>query len=296
MAILVPDRNVWRLSHADRFAVLIDGAALFGAVRQACIKAQRSIVIMGWDLDSRTRLVGETGVAEDGYPIELAPFLSALVEERPQLRVQLLLWDYSVLYATERELFPTVSLQWKTPPRVTFALDDQVPAGASQHQKIVVIDDSVAFSGGLDLTIRRWDTSKHEDTQSMARRSWRAAIPAVSRCAGDGRRRGGKFALRHRQGTLVARHVAAPALQQERCRPMAGGREPRLHRCPRRHSPHSARDGGLTGDSGGRAALPRIQSMRQKSRSTSRTSSSRRASWPIRSLGACAKSPIFRFC
>ena len=162
VTILIPDQNVWRITKASRFAVLIDGAALFGAVREAAIKAQRSIVIMGWDFDSRTRLVGEAGEAQDGFPIELAAFLSALVERRPQLRVYLLLWDYSVLYATERELFPTLSLQWKTPPRVIFSLDDQVPAGASQHQKIIVIDDCLAFSGGLDLTIRRWDTPKHD--------------------------------------------------------------------------------------------------------------------------------------
>jgi phospholipase D1/2 len=162
LPILVPNRNVWCIAHAHRFAVLLDAAAFFGAVRQAAIKARRSIAIMGWDLDSRTRLVGETGEAHDGYPLELAPFLGALVQERPQLHVYLLLWDYSVLYAAERESFPLLSLQWKTPPRVQFSLDDDVPAGSSQHQKLVVIDDCLAFSGGLDLTSRRWDTSKHE--------------------------------------------------------------------------------------------------------------------------------------
>ena len=34
--------------------------------------------------------------------------------------------------------------------------------GAVHHQKIAVIDDSVAFCGGLDLTVDRWDTSAHE--------------------------------------------------------------------------------------------------------------------------------------
>jgi len=29
------------------------------------------------------------------------------------------------------------------------------------HQKVVVIDDSLAFAGGIDLTMRRWDTSEH---------------------------------------------------------------------------------------------------------------------------------------
>jgi phosphatidylserine/phosphatidylglycerophosphate/cardiolipin synthase-like enzyme/uncharacterized membrane protein YdjX (TVP38/TMEM64 family) len=39
--------------------------------------------------------------------------------------------------------------------------DDAHPVGASQHQKIVVIDDALAFNGGIDLTIRRWDCPEH---------------------------------------------------------------------------------------------------------------------------------------
>jgi len=160
--ILAPNRNVWRIERADRFAILIDAAAFFGAVRQAALQARHSILIMGWDIDSRTRLVGESGEPEDLYPAELGAFLSALVRERPGLKVRLLLWDYSLLYATEREPFPLVALQWRTPPGVSFSLDKEVPPGSSQHQKIVVIDGCLAFSGGLDLTIRRWDTPKHE--------------------------------------------------------------------------------------------------------------------------------------
>ena len=45
--------------------------------------------------------------------------------------------------------------------RLRFCLDSSLPLGSAQHQKIVVIDNALAFSGGLDLTIRRWDTSEH---------------------------------------------------------------------------------------------------------------------------------------
>ncbi|HEU4798420.1 MAG TPA: VTT domain-containing protein [bacterium] len=162
MAILVPNHNVWRIERAGRFATLIDAAAFFGAVRQAALQARHSILIMGWDIDSRTRLVGESGEPDDSFPAELGAFLGALVRRRPRLKVRLLLWDYSMLYATEREPFPLVALQWKTPPGVTFSFDDEVPPGASQHQKIIVIDGCLAFSGGLDLTVRRWDTPQHE--------------------------------------------------------------------------------------------------------------------------------------
>ncbi|MCF8608648.1 hypothetical protein L5G28_00505 [Gordonia sp. HY285] len=29
------------------------------------------------------------------------------------------------------------------------------------HQKIAVIDDKIAFGGGIDMTVERWDTSDH---------------------------------------------------------------------------------------------------------------------------------------
>ncbi len=94
-------------------------------------------------------------------PEGFVEFLSALVERRPQLTVHILVWDYSILYAIERELFPEISVRWRTPRRVRFCLDDELPLGASHHQKIVVVDDTLAFSGGLDLTNRRWDTREH---------------------------------------------------------------------------------------------------------------------------------------
>lgn len=161
MSILRRNRNVWRIERARRAAMLIDGAAYFGALREAMLQARRSICIVGWDIDSRMKLVGPSGRAADGLPETLAEFLSALVERRPELTVYVLLWDFSVLYALEREIFPQLNLNWKTPDQIRFCLDNQAPLGCSQHQKIVTVDASLAFSGGLDLTIRRWDTSDH---------------------------------------------------------------------------------------------------------------------------------------
>jgi phosphatidylserine/phosphatidylglycerophosphate/cardiolipin synthase-like enzyme/uncharacterized membrane protein YdjX (TVP38/TMEM64 family) len=160
-SILKPGRNVWRIERARRAAVLIDAAATFRAVREAMTRAEHSIFILGWDIHSRTRLVGESGRADDGLPDTLVEFLSALVAQKPDLVVHLLLWDFSVLYALEREFLPHLSLNWSTPDQVRFCLDKRAPLGCSQHQKIVVVDDAVAFSGGLDLTVRRWDTPEH---------------------------------------------------------------------------------------------------------------------------------------
>jgi phosphatidylserine/phosphatidylglycerophosphate/cardiolipin synthase-like enzyme/uncharacterized membrane protein YdjX (TVP38/TMEM64 family) len=159
--ILRPGQNIWRLERAARAAVLIDGASYFQALREALLRARRSVFIVGWDIHSRTRLVGSSGHADDGYPQAFGEFLTALANERPGLEISLLLWDYAMLYAGQREMFPTYTFRWNTPPQVSFCLDSAVPVGSSQHQKLIVIDDAIAFSGGLDVTIRRWDTSEH---------------------------------------------------------------------------------------------------------------------------------------
>lgn len=160
-SVLRPRRNVWRIEHAHRAAVLVDAAAYFGALRSAMRQAKHRILVIGWDIDSRTPLVGPEAEPEDGLPRTLGDFLCALVRERPELSVKLLLWNYSLYYALEREPLPLLALQWSTPPQIELCLDDEIPVGSSHHQKIVVVDDAVAFVGGLDLTIRRWDTAEH---------------------------------------------------------------------------------------------------------------------------------------
>ncbi|MGR8979197.1 MAG: VTT domain-containing protein [Gammaproteobacteria bacterium] len=83
------------------------------------------------------------------------------MKKKKRLRIYLLGWDFAMIYAMEREFFPRYKLKWTTHKRVQFCLDGEHPLGASQHQKIVVIDDAVAFSGGFDLSKWRWDTSEH---------------------------------------------------------------------------------------------------------------------------------------
>ena len=51
--------------------------------------------------------------------------------------------------------------RWGSWRGVRFGFDDHHPVGASHHQKIVVVDDQLAFCGGIDLTGHRWDTCAH---------------------------------------------------------------------------------------------------------------------------------------
>ncbi len=157
--LLVPGRNCWRVERTARVGFLIDGEEFFAAARSALAKARHSIFIVGWDIDSRMRLTPDR--ADDGLPAPLGDFLNALVANRRALRGYVLSWDFAMLYAMEREWLPIYKLDWRTHRRLSFRLDDRHPPGASHHQKIIVVDDAVAFVSGYDLTRARWDTSAH---------------------------------------------------------------------------------------------------------------------------------------
>lgn len=205
--LLQPGRNCWRIEHAQRFAMLVDADAYFRAVRAAIRKARHSIYILSWDIDSRTRLVPQG--ANDGYPEPLGDFLHAVVASRPGLHAYVLNWDFAMLYALEREWLPVYKLDWRTHRRLAFRMDPNHPIGASHHQKIVVIDDSLAFVGGLDLTRSRWDTPAHACSEPL-------------RCDGDANKPYGPF---HDVQAMVDGDVARALGELARLRwQRAGGR------------------------------------------------------------------------
>jgi phospholipase D1/2 len=156
--ILRPGHNCWRVEPAGRVGFLRDGDAYFHAASEAMARARRSILLLAWDVDSEVA-VNRHGV--DGLPAGLRPFLDALCERRQDLSVHILAWDFAAVFALEREALPTLKLDWQAHRRVHLFLDDRHPATASHHQKVLVVDDEVAFVGGLDLTRQRWDTPSH---------------------------------------------------------------------------------------------------------------------------------------
>ena len=157
---LVRGRTCWRVERSDRCGFLIDGEAYFKTFRDVALHAKHSIMIVGWDLDTQIELV--RGPAEPSeFPSKLGEFVSALLRRKRKLRVHVLNWDFAMIYALEREWMPTAQTGWSGHRRLSYQVDGQHPIGASHHQKLVVIDDTIAFVGGLDLTKSRWDTPAH---------------------------------------------------------------------------------------------------------------------------------------
>lgn len=187
-----PGDNCCRVVRAERVGLIVDGEDYFRAFAEAAQSAVESILILAWDFDSRTVLTFN----EAGRPsLILGDFLTRLVRERPALNIHILIWDYPVIYGFDRQFPPIYGIGWRPGRRIHIHYDDVIPVGGCHHQKVVVIDDRIAFAGGIDLTMRRWDTSAHRaeepcrvaggDTYPPFHDAMMAVSGAAARALGD---------------------------------------------------------------------------------------------------------------
>ncbi|MFG7486758.1 phospholipase D-like domain-containing protein [Methylorubrum rhodesianum] len=162
---LRPGLTCWRQERAGRVAVLHDGAAYFAAAHAALTKARRSITLIGWSFDPRARLLpGDSPDAGES----LAELLRRLKAARPELAIRILIWDMPWPISAGNDHTPD-SVRASLGPDIDFRIDGTLPFGACQHQKILVIDDRIAFCGGSDFEVNRWDTPAHRDRDPRRR-------------------------------------------------------------------------------------------------------------------------------
>ncbi|WP_187289067.1 phospholipase D-like domain-containing protein [Fulvimarina pelagi] len=155
--VFKPGRNCPRISQVERGKVLIDGANYFAQLDACFETAGRSIVIVGWDFDANTRLTPDL----HGGGISLGDRLRSLVDERPDLEIHILVWSLAAAHGPSRGLPLILGEQWHAHPRIHLKLDRNHPIFGSHHQKIVIVDGTIGFTGGIDLTVGRWDTPHH---------------------------------------------------------------------------------------------------------------------------------------
>ncbi len=151
----------WCTAEAHQTAVLVDAEDYYATFCRAALLAKRSVCLAGWQFDSLARLLRPAPGEEVDHPIELLPFLEHLCERSPTLEVFILAWDYSLVYALEREWLQRLKFEFQSHPRVHFAFSSHPGIGGCLHQKYALIDSRVAFVGGLDLCDSRWDTRAH---------------------------------------------------------------------------------------------------------------------------------------
>lgn len=159
--IFNPGENCWVSNKARFVAPLIDCGNYYKALHSAITKAKHSIFIVGWDIDSRIRLLRGEDEKNSEAPSIVSDLLRWKAENNPELNIYLLRWDSSLAFFSKREMWAKEVWEEKTPDNVQTELDGTIPMGGSQHQKIIVIDDELVFSGGMDISTNRWDTRDH---------------------------------------------------------------------------------------------------------------------------------------
>jgi len=153
--------------------VLIDGAEALRAIAVAIADARSHVYITGW------HITPDFALTRDGPPTILRRLLAEVAERVP---VRVLVWAGAPLPILRpwRGDVRKVRDQLIGGSRVQCVLDARERPMHCHHEKTIVIDDRVAFVGGIDLTDfngDRWDTQEHP---SRGAKGWHDVAARIS--------------------------------------------------------------------------------------------------------------------
>jgi phosphatidylserine/phosphatidylglycerophosphate/cardiolipin synthase-like enzyme len=138
--------------------VLVDGSEALPRLAHELAQAQSHVHIAGWYVTPGFKLT------RGGDDVELRTLLGRLAEHLP---VRMLLWAGSPLplFHPDRSDVRSARDALAAGTKIQLAADAKERPMHCHHEKIVVIDDRVAFVGGIDLTTYagdRYDSPAHE--------------------------------------------------------------------------------------------------------------------------------------
>jgi phosphatidylserine/phosphatidylglycerophosphate/cardiolipin synthase-like enzyme len=154
-------RHYYRRAGVEQSAAIVDARSYYRAFYRGALQAERYLLVAGWQFDSEVALLRGPDAEGAPLPVTFLPFLGALCARRPELRIYLLAWDFSLVYALEREWLQRLRFGVGTPAGLSFRFDTHPLAAGSHHQKFVVVDGQLAFVGGMDICDARWDDRAH---------------------------------------------------------------------------------------------------------------------------------------
>jgi phosphatidylserine/phosphatidylglycerophosphate/cardiolipin synthase-like enzyme len=159
--LLLDGVTAWRTVKAGRAALLIDMEAYFDAAMDAMSRARHCVHLLNWAFEANTLFHPQPGGGGKNSD-RIGNFLIALAKN-PEIDVRVLCWKSAMPVAATQHFFPFMDRKVFAGTKVRFVLDGKLPVGACHHQKMIVIDDAIAFCGGGDIGPDRWDTPEHLD-------------------------------------------------------------------------------------------------------------------------------------
>jgi phosphatidylserine/phosphatidylglycerophosphate/cardiolipin synthase-like enzyme len=152
--------------------VLVDGSSYLPAVAEALQGAESHVHLAGWYFSP------ELDLTRGKDPVVLRNLLSDLAE---RLDVRVLGWKGAplpVFHPTRRDISRMVERLTRG-NRIQATVDNCVRLMHCHHEKVIVVDDRVAFVGGIDLTLDGgdpFDTPRH---RARGRIGWHDAAVRI---------------------------------------------------------------------------------------------------------------------
>jgi phosphatidylserine/phosphatidylglycerophosphate/cardiolipin synthase-like enzyme len=159
---LNPDDGLWAAGEppprpGNAIEILIDGAEALPAIAKELRTARSHVHITGWYFSP------DFALRRDEEPLVLRHFLAELAEA---VDVRILVWAGAPLplFRPSRREVRRMRDELIAGTRIRCELDSRERPLHCHHEKTVVIDDRIAFVGGIDLTTQagdRYDLSQH---------------------------------------------------------------------------------------------------------------------------------------
>jgi phosphatidylserine/phosphatidylglycerophosphate/cardiolipin synthase-like enzyme len=172
-ALEPPDDGLWAAGDpppcaGNEVELLVDGAEALPRIAAELRKARSRVHIAGWYVSPYFRL------EDGGRRTPLQPLLAELAE---RLDVRVLLWAGSPLplFRPDRQDVEGVRHALEFGTRIRVATDPKERPMHCHHEKLVVIDDRVAFVGGIDLTTLEGDRFDVPTHPARGRLGWHDA-------------------------------------------------------------------------------------------------------------------------
>src|SRR3954447_2216636 len=159
---LHPDGGAWATGEPApragcRLEILIDGEEALPRIADEMSRAQSHVWLAGWQFEPSFAL------RRDGERLVLRNLLAQLAE---RIDVRVLVWAGAPLpvFHPSRRAVRGMREALCRDTRIQCAVDSHERPMHCHHEKVIVIDDRVAFVGGIDLTAEsgdRFDSSDH---------------------------------------------------------------------------------------------------------------------------------------
>ena len=146
----------------NRLEVFVDGATALPAIAAAVRSARSSVHVAGWTITA-------------GFAMERTPTVTLrdlLAEAAERVDVRVLVWagaPLGLFHPSRRESRRALE-ELTTGTRIRGALDSRNRPMHCHHEKVVVVDATLAFVGGIDLTDLggdRFDSAPHDGAHPL---------------------------------------------------------------------------------------------------------------------------------